>query len=125
MSLVKSAQRVADHGEVSPRLTCIANLSNDEVFTPPELANRRLRFGGGGEKRGLLLFDKAISLLLWLRTIGQHASRSVYTWVPVQTWDREWTDEELYKKYGLSQEQVEYIEFLIKPMEIGTAAENE
>jgi site-specific DNA-methyltransferase (adenine-specific) len=23
-------------------LTCIANLSNDEVFTPPELANRML-----------------------------------------------------------------------------------
>ena len=23
-------------------LTCIANLSNDEVFTPPELANRIL-----------------------------------------------------------------------------------
>ncbi len=63
--------------------------------------------------------------LLWLRKIGQHASRSVYTWVPVQTWDREWTDEELYKKYGLSQEQVDYIESLIKPMELGTTVEDE
>ena len=25
-------------------LTCIANLSNDEVFTPPELANQDARF---------------------------------------------------------------------------------
>ena len=25
-------------------LTCIANLSNDEVFTPPEFANRMLVF---------------------------------------------------------------------------------
>lgn len=27
-------------------LTCIANLSNDEVFTPPEFANRMPRYLG-------------------------------------------------------------------------------
>ena len=30
------------HGRNPDVLTCIANLSNDEVFTPPELANRML-----------------------------------------------------------------------------------
>jgi len=29
-------------------LTCIANLSNDEVFTPPEFANRMPRYSGRG-----------------------------------------------------------------------------
>jgi len=29
-------------------LTCIANLSNDEVFTPPEFANRMLGHAGRG-----------------------------------------------------------------------------
>ena len=57
--------------------------------------------------------------LMWLRKIGQHASQSVYSWVPIQTWDREWTDEALYKKYGISSEQITYIESKIKPMELG------
>ena len=36
-------------------LTCIANLSNDEVFTPPEFANRMLdtlAYQTGGRCRG-------------------------------------------------------------------------
>src|SRR6185437_15898300 len=34
--------RFAIHGRKPDVLTCIANLSNDEVFTPPEFANRML-----------------------------------------------------------------------------------
>jgi len=30
------------HGRNPDVLTCIANLSNDEVFTPPEFANRMI-----------------------------------------------------------------------------------
>lgn len=51
-----------------------------------------------------------------LRKLTQHALRSTYSWVPTQTWDRIWTDEELYEKYRLSSEQVAYIESVIKPM---------
>ena len=54
--------------------------------------------------------------LLWLRKIGQHASRAVYTWVPQQTWDQTWTDEKLYEKYGLSADEVSYLESMIRPM---------
>ena len=33
---------IAFQGRNPDVLTCIANLSNDEVFTPPELANQML-----------------------------------------------------------------------------------
>ncbi len=56
--------------------------------------------------------------LVSLRKLTQHALRSTYTWVPVQTWDREWTDEQLYKKYKLTKEEIDYIETVIRPMEI-------
>jgi site-specific DNA-methyltransferase (adenine-specific) len=46
----------------------------------------------------------------------QHALRSTYTWVPQQTWDREWTDKELYKKYKLTKDEIAYIESVIRPM---------
>jgi len=55
--------------------------------------------------------------LLSLRKITQHASKPVYAWVPQQTWDRTWTDAELYKKYGITADEQAYIASMIRPME--------
>ena len=55
--------------------------------------------------------------LVWLRKVSQHATRATYTWVPQQTWDRPWTDEMLYKKYGITQNERTLIESLIRPIE--------
>jgi site-specific DNA-methyltransferase (adenine-specific) len=52
-----------------------------------------------------------------LRKITQHATRSTYTWIPQQTWDRTWTDEALYKKYNLTKADIAFIESMIRPME--------
>jgi site-specific DNA-methyltransferase (adenine-specific) len=41
----------------------------------------------------------------------------MYAWVPLQTWDREWTDKELYKQYKLTKDEVAFIEAMIRPME--------
>ncbi len=54
--------------------------------------------------------------LVSIRKISQDALRSTYTWVPQQKWDREWTDEQLYKKYGITEEEQSYIEEMIKEM---------
>lgn len=56
--------------------------------------------------------------LVSLRKITQDATRSTYTWVPQQVWDHTWTDEELYKKYGLSKEDVKFIESRVRPMDL-------
>jgi len=56
-------------------------------------------------------------VLVSLRKITQHATRSTYTWVPQQTWDRIWTDEALYKKYSLTKDDISFIESRIRPME--------
>ena len=55
--------------------------------------------------------------LVSLRKITQDALRSTFTWVPQQTWDRTWTDAELYKKYGITADEQAYIESMIRPME--------
>lgn len=54
--------------------------------------------------------------LVSLRKITQHALRSTYSWVPQQTWDRDWNDEMLYKKYGINKDEVAFIESMIRPM---------
>jgi len=55
--------------------------------------------------------------LVSLRKITQDATRSTYTWVPQQRWDRTWTDDELYKKYRLTKDDIAFIESRIRPME--------
>lgn len=54
--------------------------------------------------------------LVSLRKITQHALRSTYSWVPIQSWDRQWTDEELYEKYGIPNERIDFIESVIRPV---------
>ena len=52
--------------------------------------------------------------LVSLRKITQHATRSTYTWVPKQSWDKIWTDEALYKKYQLTTDEIAFIETMIR-----------
>lgn len=59
--------------------------------------------------------------LVSLRKITQHALRSTYSWVPQQTWDRTWTDETLYAKYGITTQEQEYIESQVRPMNLDSA----
>ncbi len=54
--------------------------------------------------------------LVSLRKITQHALRSTYSWVPQQTWHCDWTDEVLYKKYGITNDEIAFINSMIRPM---------
>ena len=48
----------------------------------------------------------------------QDATSRVYQFVPQQDFSKPWTDEELYAKYGLTDEEINFIESMIKPMDI-------
>ena len=48
----------------------------------------------------------------------QHATAKVYQFVPIQDFTQSWTDEKLYKKYGLTQEEIAFIDSMIRPMEL-------
>lgn len=47
----------------------------------------------------------------------QDATKKVYQFVPIQDFSESRTDEKLYKKYGLTKEEIAFIESMIKPME--------
>lgn len=57
-------------------------------------------------------------LLILLHKPSQDTTRKVYTFVPIQEWNRKWTDEELYAKYGITESEIEFIEKVVRPMEI-------
>jgi hypothetical protein len=45
--------------------------------------------------------------------------------VPTQEWSRQWTDEDLYTKYGLSTSEIAFIEKLVRPMDLTGNAPDE
>ena len=46
----------------------------------------------------------------------QNISKSVFSYVPVQDWSKPWTDEELYTKYHITADEIEFIDSMIRPM---------
>lgn len=47
----------------------------------------------------------------------QDAMRGVYSYVPIQDFSQLWTDEKLYAKYGITDEEIKFIESMVRPME--------
>lgn len=60
---------------------------------------------------------KFFRFLVMLKKTSQQAAAPVYQFVPIQDFSKPWTDEELYKKYGLTDEEIQFIESMIRPME--------
>ena len=46
-----------------------------------------------------------------------HITKDSFLFVPLQDFSHPWTDEMLYKKYGLTEDEIAFIESMIRPME--------
>ncbi|GAB3394273.1 Eco57I restriction-modification methylase domain-containing protein [Humibacter soli] len=58
--------------------------------------------------------------LVLLHKATQDATPRVYTFVPTQDFSRAWTDADLYAKYGISDEEIAFIESMVRPMDDDT-----
>lgn len=108
----------SDGGQKIPDLV----LGKPWLSKPPSISTQSfLAFwvANKGEARSLESYfrTKFFRHLVSLRKLTQHALRSTYSWVPVQEWDREWTDNMLYEKYKLTKQEIKYIETVIRPMD--------
>lgn len=57
-------------------------------------------------------------LLILLHKPSQDTTRKVYTFVPTQKWTKPWTDELLYKRYGITKDEIAFIEKVVRPMDL-------
>lgn len=48
---------------------------------------------------------------------SQNATKKVYEFVPLQDFSRPWTDADLYEKYGITDDEIAFIESMVRPME--------
>ena len=59
---------------------------------------------------------KFFRFLVMLIKNTQNAMKKVYSFVPMQNFNKPWTDRELYQKYNLNEQEIDFIEAMIKPM---------
>lgn len=65
------------------------------------------------------LKTKFVRFLLLLSMSSINLSKLVFSFVPIQDFSKPWTDKALYDKYGLTDEEIVFIESMIKPIELG------
>ncbi|MGN0653579.1 MAG: Eco57I restriction-modification methylase domain-containing protein [Oscillospiraceae bacterium] len=95
---------IGDKGSVCTETYSVVAASNDKEYCENVVSYIETKF-----------FHFLVSLV----KITQAAAKHVYKLVPLQDFSKPWTDEELYKKYNLTQEEIDFIESTIKPIDLG------
>jgi adenine-specific DNA methylase len=67
---------------------------------------------------------RLVRFLILLHKPSHNTTRKVYTFVPTQKWNRQWTDEDLYDKYGITDNEIGFIDSMVRPMDLSGAADD-
>ncbi|MBW2596015.1 MAG: Eco57I restriction-modification methylase domain-containing protein [Deltaproteobacteria bacterium] len=59
-----------------------------------------------------------VRFLVSLLSFSQDITRERFAYVPIQDFIEQWTDDKLYKKYGLTKDEIAFIESMVRPMEV-------
>ena len=81
------------------------------------LVARRFEDENKAQNYASYLRTRLVRLLVSCRKLTQHAARDVYSFVPDVEYDHEWTDEMLYERYGITQEEIAFIESVVIPLD--------
>jgi site-specific DNA-methyltransferase (adenine-specific) len=98
-------------------------LSNPIIAAPGEACTETYVVAGcfdtqrSARRYAAYLRTRFVRFLVSLRKSTQHANRSVYAFVPDIPLDSEWTDEKLYKRYGITKDEIAFIESVVRPMD--------
>lgn len=99
-------------------------LSRMELLKPGQICSQSYLtmcgFDNEVEARNLYeyLRTKFVRFLIQQTLVGMNLSIKNFNFVPWLDYSKSWTDEELYAKYNLSDEEIEFIESMIRPMDI-------
>jgi len=97
--------KISEPGTCSSNTYMVA-IPNDRDLTKEETNNLYL-----------YIKTKFVRFLVATKTSTQSTPPDAFQFVPLQDFSKPWTDEELYKKYNLTEDEIAFIESMIRPME--------
>jgi site-specific DNA-methyltransferase (adenine-specific) len=90
-----------------------------EACTETYLVAGRFSSKSKAKRYAAYLRTRFVRFLVSLRKNAQHSTKDVYAFVPDVPLDRIWADDDLYARYGLTKQEIAFIEATVKPMEQG------
>ncbi|MBQ9184345.1 MAG: Eco57I restriction-modification methylase domain-containing protein [Bacteroidales bacterium] len=125
-------------GQLNPDRGGVSNTSGGSnvttkvtVLEPDEVTTATYIILGGFDSRdeaenyATYIRTKFVRFLVFQTLSSMHITQSNFQFVPIQDWTKSWSDSELYRKYNLTKEEIDYIESLIKPMQSDVLFETE
>jgi site-specific DNA-methyltransferase (adenine-specific) len=100
------------HGIISTPLYADVNTVCTETYLIVDFVNNKIE----GQNLISYMTTRFFRFMMSLIKNTQNISKGVFAFVPVQDYSKSWTDEELYAKYGLTKEEIAFIESMIRPM---------
>lgn len=94
--------------KLSPNSACTESYLVAGIFDSEAQADNMISY----------LQTKFVRFLLMQMLASMNMSKNTYSFVPVQDYSKPWTDEELYAKYGLEDDEIAFIDSMIKPMDL-------
>ena len=101
------------HSIISTPLYADVNTVCTETYLIVDFVNNKVE----GQNLISYMTTRFFRFMMSLIKNTQNISKSVFAFVPVQDYSKSWTDEELYAKYGLTGEEIAFIESMIRPMD--------
>ncbi len=77
------------------------------------------------ENMAAFLKTKFCRFLVSTILLTQNITKGKFIFVPSLNMDETWTDEKLYKKYGLTEEKIAFIDSMIRPMDLSDNGESD
>lgn len=98
-------------------ISSLKTLDKDEVCTETYLIISAFERRTEALNLETYLKTSFLRFLLLQSLSSIHITKSCFAFVPMQDFSKSWTDAELYKKYKLTQEEISFIESMIRPMD--------
>ena len=114
----------AEHAGIPDKNGKYRVLSSLSTLEPGEICTQSYFVGGAFdneiERDNYLSYlkTKFVRFLLQQAITSQHISRDKFIFVPMQDFSKPWTDDELYSEYNLTDEEIAFIDSMIKPMDL-------
>lgn len=86
------------------------------VCTESYLVVGPFRTKAESERAAAYLKTRFVRFLVSTILLTQNISKSMFEFVPLQDFSKDWTDSALYKKYGIAKDEIAFIESTIRPM---------
>ena len=105
--------------------TKVKLLNPNEVVTETYIIIDYYKEREQAENCAKYISSKFARFLISLTLSSMHIVRDNFKFVPIQDFSEPWTDEKLYKKYGLTNDEIAFIESTIRPMDLSQNSEED